>query len=141
MIDEDVNQCRRDRAARALAAYDGPDLEPGERPARARDLENGEEAISELLCDLRHLADELGLGWARLGERAERYYAEEAPRHVVEVTAEGFQVLDTWAEALRSDVWSRREQAQDACEELNGSVAAPFVAPTCSARRCRRICR
>jgi len=124
MDEAGANRRRRDRAARAIAGYDGPDLEPGQRPSRARDPENGEEAISELLCDLRHLADELGLGWARLGERAERYYAEEAPRHVVEVTAEGFQVLDTWTEELCADVWSTREQAQDACEELNGSVAA-----------------
>jgi hypothetical protein len=118
------NERRRERAARAIAAYDGPDLGPGQRPARARDPENGEEAISELLCDLRHLADELGLGWVRLVERAERYYGEEAARHVVEVTAEGFQVRDTWTEELRADVWSTREQAQDACEELDGSVAA-----------------
>jgi hypothetical protein len=53
----------------------------------------------------------------------------EASRHVVEVTAEGFQVLDTWTEALRADVWSTREQAQDACEELNGSVGAEASAP------------
>jgi hypothetical protein len=87
------------------------------------DPENGEEAISELLCDLHHLADELGIGWARLGERAHRYYAEEASRHVVEVTPEGFQVLDTWTEALRADVWSSRELAQAACEELNGPTS------------------
>ena len=128
MAEAAANQRRRDRAGRAIAAYDGPDLEPGQRPARARDPENGGETISELLCDLRHLADELGLSWARLGERAERYYAEEAPRHVVEVSAEGFQILDTWTEALRADVWSTREQAQDACEELNGSVAAAAAA-------------
>jgi hypothetical protein len=118
------NERRRDRAAQAIAAYDDGEPISGGRPARVADPENGEEAISELLCDLRHLADELGISWARLGERADRYYAEEAQRHVVEVTSEGFQVLDTWTEALRADFWSTREQAQDACEELNGSVAA-----------------
>ena len=116
------NERRRDRAAQAIAAYDDGEPILGERPARVADPENGEEAISELLCDLRHLADELGISWARLGERAYRYYAEEAPHHIVEVTPEGFQVLDTWTEALRADVWSSRELAQAACEELNDST-------------------
>ncbi len=110
---------RRDRAAQALAAYDESEPERGVRSTRMWDPEKGEEAISELLCDLRHLADELDLRWARLDERAERYYAEEASRHIVEVTAEGFQVLDTRTEVLRADVWSSREQAQAACEELD----------------------
>lgn len=117
------NARRRGRAAQAIAGYDA-ELAPGARPARAREPENTAEAISELLCDLRHLADEHGLEWAELGARAERYYAEEAARHVVEVTAEGFQVLDTRTEALRADIWGSREQAQVACEELNGSATA-----------------
>jgi hypothetical protein len=117
------NERRRDRAAQAIAAYDDGEPIRGARPVRVADPENGEEAISELLCDLHHLADELGISWVRLGERAHRYYAEEAPRHVVEVTPEGFQVLDTWTEALRADVWSSRELAQAACEELNGPTS------------------
>lgn len=123
MAESGENQRRRDRAAQAIAAYDDGEPIPGARPARVADPENGEEAISELLCDLRHLADELGLCWARLGERSYRYYAEEASRHVVEVTPEGFQVLDTWTEALRADVWSSRELAQTACDELNKSAS------------------
>lgn len=55
--------------------------------------------------------------------RGDRYYAEEAPRHVVEITSEGFQVFDTRTGALRADVWSTREQAQGACQQLNGSTA------------------
>jgi len=113
---------RRDRAAQAIAAYDDPELVPGARPSRLRDADNAEEAIAELLCDLRHLADEHGLDWAQLGERADCFYAVEAPRYIVEVTAEGFQVLDTRTEALRADVWSSRELAQGACDELNGSA-------------------
>ena len=49
-----------------------------------------------------------------------------APSYVVELTAEGFQVLDTRTEALRADVWSSREQAQGACDELN-CCAAPAL--------------
>jgi hypothetical protein len=115
---------RRDRAAQAIAAYDDPELVRGIRPARARDAENAQEAIAELICDLRHLADEHGLDWARLGERAERYYAEEAMPHVVEVTTEGFQILDTRTEALRADVWSSRTEAEVACDELNRTAIA-----------------
>ncbi|MBS1861904.1 MAG: hypothetical protein JSS68_09345 [Actinobacteria bacterium] len=46
-------------------------------------------------------------------------------RHIVEVTTEGFQVLDSWTDALRADVWSSRGQAQDACDELDRSTANP----------------
>ncbi|HEX7244098.1 MAG TPA: hypothetical protein VF245_00860 [Solirubrobacterales bacterium] len=49
---------------------------------------------------------------------------EEVERHVVEVTAEGFQILDTQTDALRADVWGSREAAQEACDELNGHVPA-----------------
>lgn len=119
---------RRDRAARAIAAYDDLELVRGFRPSRARDAENAEEAIAEMLCDLRHLADEHGLGWARLVERAERYYAEEALPYVVEVTTEGFQIIDTGTEVLRADVWGSRAEAETACDELNRSVIAPVAA-------------
>ncbi len=83
------------------------------------DPENGEETIAELLCDLRHFADELGVEWPGVLDRAERYYAEEVGRHVMEVTAEGFQVLDTETESLRADVWASRREAAAACAELN----------------------
>lgn len=119
---------RRDRAAQAIAAYDGPEVVRGFRPSRGKDADNAEEAIAEMLCDLRHLADEHGLDWARLGERAERYYAEETMPHVVEVTTEGFQILDTGTEVLRADVWGSRAEAEAACEELNRFVIAPVAA-------------
>jgi hypothetical protein len=57
-------------------------------------------------------------------ERFARFSREEISRHVVEVTAEGFQVLDTQTKALRADVWSTRKQAQAACEELDPSELA-----------------
>jgi len=119
------NERRRDRAAQAIAAYD--DVEPvcGARAPRANNAENAAEAIAELLCDLRHLADEHDLDWTELGERAERYYDDEAIRHVVEVTTEGYQVLDTRTEALRADVWASRGEAQTACDALNGVANAP----------------
>jgi hypothetical protein len=122
------NERRCDRAIKAIAAYD--DVEParGVRPPRAKDAENAAEAIAELLCDLRHLADEHGLDWTELGERAERYYAEEALLHVVEVTTEGFQILDTRTEALRADVWGSRTEAEVACDELNRTAIAPATA-------------
>ncbi|MBS1895473.1 MAG: hypothetical protein JST59_29590 [Actinobacteria bacterium] len=113
------NRGRSLRAASALRAYweagGAAHLRPGGRA--------GEEEIADLLCDLRHLADEIGLDWAPLVERAGRYHEAEAARHVVEVTGEGYQVLDTSTDALRADVWSSRGQAQDACDELNGSTA------------------
>lgn len=56
---------------------------------------------------------------------AERYYADEAMRHVVEVTTEGYQVLDTRTEALLADVWASRGEAQTACDVLNGVASAP----------------
>jgi hypothetical protein len=43
---------------------------------------------------------------------------------VVEVTAEGFQVLDTQTEVLRADVWGSRTEAETACDELNRLVPA-----------------
>lgn len=113
-------QRRWERAARAIAAYNDsrqPDGSSGQ--VRVRDAT---EVIAELLGDLHHVGDGLGLSWAALGERAERYYKGEAPGHVVEITAEGFQVLDTRTETLRADVWSTREQAQAACDDLNGSA-------------------
>lgn len=75
-----------------------------------------------MLCDLNHLADEFGLDWAQLRDRGDRYYAEEVMGHVVEVTTEGFQVLDTRTEALRADVWASRAEAQAACDELTARL-------------------
>lgn len=48
-----------------------------------------------------------------------RNHAEETVRHVVAITAEGFQVLDTETDTLRADAWGSRRQAQEACDELN----------------------
>jgi hypothetical protein len=112
---------RRDRAARAIGAYRESDRAGGPRPPRPRARSCAEQSISELLCDLHHLADELDLDWTGLEERGARYHAEESERHVVEITCEGFQVLDTETDALRADVWGSRRQAQDACDGLNGS--------------------
>lgn len=108
-----------ERAALAIAAYN--DRQPDSTSDEFR-MRDAAEVIAELLGDLHHVGDGLGLNWAALGERAERYYNGEAPRHVVEITAEGFQILDTRNETLRADVWSTREQAQAACDELNGSA-------------------
>ncbi len=108
-----------ERAARAIAAYN--DRQPDSTSDEFR-MRDAAEVIAELLGDLHHVGDGLGLSWAALGERAERYYRGEAPRHVVEITVEGFQILDTRNEMLRADVWSTREQAQAACDELNGSA-------------------
>ena len=124
MSEPAANRRRRDRAAHAIAAYDAGEPIPGARTARVADPANGAEAIAELLCDLRHLGDELGLDWAGLCARAERYYAEELGRHVVEVTTEGFQVLDTDSESLRADVWASRGEAEAACAALNESRPA-----------------
>ncbi|HVX32581.1 MAG TPA: hypothetical protein VHA80_05510 [Solirubrobacterales bacterium] len=112
---------RRDRAALALGAYLGPAEAGGRRPTRPHDREHAEDSIAELLCDLHHLADELDLDWSVLEERGARYRAEETARHVVEVTGEGFQILDSATDTLRADVWGSRPQAQGACDELNGS--------------------
>ncbi len=57
-----------------------------------------------------------------LGERAD---ADETMRHVVEVTTEGYQVLDTRTEALLADVWASRGEAQTACDVLNDVASAP----------------
>ena len=46
------------------------------------------------------------------------------PRYTVELAAEGFQILDAWTDMWRADVWSSREQSQDACDELNDSASA-----------------
>jgi len=54
--------------------------------------------------------------------------AGEAPRHIVEVTTHGYQVLDTRTQALRADVWGSRGDAQSACDALNGVVSPPAYA-------------
>jgi hypothetical protein len=108
-----------ERAARAIAAYN--DRQPNSTSDEFR-MRDAAEVIAELLGDLHHVGDGLGLSWAGLVERAELYYRGETPPHVVEITAEGFQILDTGNERLRADIWSTREQAQAACDELNGSA-------------------
>lgn len=128
MSEPSANRRRRDRAAQAIAAYGEAEPISGARTAPVADPENGAGAIAELLCDLRHLADDLGIEWAGLLGRAERYYAEELGRHVVEVTAEGFQVLDTETESLRADVWASRCEADVACAELNERLPASLGA-------------
>lgn len=126
MADVNGTARRRDRAARAIGAYDCAET-PGPRPARVRDGENAGEAIGELLCDLHHLADEFDLDWTEVLARGERYHREEAARHVVAVTTEGFQILDRETESLRADTWGSRGDAQEACDALNrppaGAVA------------------
>ncbi len=47
---------------------------------------------------------------------------------MVEVTTEGFQVLDTKTETLRADVWSSRAEAEAVCDELNRPTAASACA-------------
>jgi hypothetical protein len=128
LAERNDNERRRDRAAQAIVAHDEREPDRGWRPARLGDPDNAEEAIAELICDLRHLADEHGLDWTQLGQRAERYYAEEAKCHVVEVTTEGFQILDTRTHALRADVWSSRGEAEASCDELNRVAIAPVFA-------------
>jgi hypothetical protein len=110
---------RGDRARRALGPYLERAAAGGAGPPRSEEGLRLEEAIPELLCDLRHLADRAGLDRAGLEERAGRRHAGHRARHVVEVTAEGYQVLDTATDALRADVWGGRGAAQDACEELD----------------------
>jgi hypothetical protein len=111
-------QRRRDRAASAIAAFAEGHLLGGREQERSRDPE---EVIAELLCDLHHLSVGLGLSWAALTERAEGNYSDETQRHVIEITVEGFQVLDTRTNALRADVCSSRQGAQMACDELNAA--------------------
>ena len=52
-------------AARALAVYE------------AREPCDTEECLADLLTDLRHLADWLGLDFDALAEQSERYHTEE----------------------------------------------------------------
>lgn len=117
------NARRRDRAAQAIGAYD-LEVTRGVRPARLSSAEDAAEALSELLCDLRHLADEFNLDWDELERRAERFYREEEERHVVEVTGEGFQIRDTETDRLRADIWSSRTDAEIACDALNDAQPA-----------------
>ncbi len=117
------NARRRDRAAQAVGSYD-TEVTRGARSPRVRSAEEAAEAISELLCDLRHLADEFHLDWYELEREGERFYRNEAERHVVEVTTEGFQIRDTEADRLRADVWSSRTDAETACNALNDEVHA-----------------
>jgi hypothetical protein len=119
MAEPGANQRRRDAAAAAIGAYADREPEEGRRPAQLRNADSAADAISELLCDLRHLGDEFGLDWEELCARAGRYYSEERERHVVEVTCEGFQIRDLADDRLRADVWPSREQANEACAELN----------------------
>jgi hypothetical protein len=72
----------------------------------------------------QHLADEVGLEQMVPEEHRAGHHPEEPPRHVVDITAEGFQVLDTWTDALRADVWGSRGQAQGACDQLNGCAGS-----------------
>ena len=117
------NERRRDRAAQAIRAYDR-EVGRGYRSARLRGPGNAAEAIGELLCDLRHLADEFGLDWCEAERRAERFYEEESERYVVQVTTEGFQIRDTATDQLKADVFSSRSDAEQACEALNASAPA-----------------
>lgn len=116
------NAWRRARAAQAIDAFD-KEVRRSARPARLRSAPEATEAISELICDLHHLADEFHLDWAELGRQANRYYHEEADRHVVELTGEGFQIRDSETDRLRADVWSARSDAEAACDSLNGVAA------------------
>jgi hypothetical protein len=117
------NARRRDRAAQAIGAYDD-EVRRGARPPRLRSAPEATEAISELICDLRHLAEEFHLDWAELGHHADRYYREEAQRHVVEVTGEGFQIRDSETDRLRADMWGSRTDAEAACDSLNEEAFA-----------------
>ena len=54
------------------------------------------------------------------GDRPEG--ADGSGRHAVELTTEGFQVLDTRTNALRADVWGSRGLARHACDELDGAA-------------------
>jgi hypothetical protein len=119
------NSRRRHRAAQAVAAHAGVVSVPGSRAGQPAQAEDAEQAISELICDLQHLADEYDLDWSVLQERAECYYAQEAERYVVELTTEGYQVLDTRTDSLRADAWARRCDALVACDALN-RASGPF---------------
>lgn len=79
-------------------------------------LASGDQRILDLV---EEVSDLLGF------ERGERYYVDKAMRHVVEVTTEGYQVLDTRTEVLLADVWASRGKAQAACDALNGVACAP----------------
>jgi len=42
---------------------------------------------------------------------------------MVELTTDGYQVLDTRTKTLRADVWGSRGDAQSACDALNSPPA------------------
>jgi len=46
----------------------------------------------------------------------------ESARYAVELSTEGYQVLDTRTGTRRADVWASREDAQGACDALNDAV-------------------
>lgn len=66
---EQDNLERAGRAAKALVLY-GHASGPGSEPTV--------ELFGDLLTDLHHLADALGLDWAERVNRAERHYRAEA---------------------------------------------------------------
>ena len=67
---------RRSRQARQ--ALDTFSLATRRRPLKALDADEAHEALSDLLCDLRHLADRhQGLDYAEALERAARHHHDE----------------------------------------------------------------
>lgn len=90
MAAELTNSDRAASALRALVAYDGPSAPVccgvgsrlrGVAPDDSRRVPYegaGEEALSDVLCDLRHLADRMGVDFAACDRRAYRAYSDEA---------------------------------------------------------------
>lgn len=67
-LDKYAEMTRNDPREQTVTV-DGPDDEEGR--------EHAEEVLSDLLCDLQHLADQLGVDWDVVTERGERNHADE----------------------------------------------------------------
>jgi hypothetical protein len=68
-------------ARRAIMGHDATDEQYVEILGAPRLDKNGEafDAISDLICNLHHLADQHGLEWEELLNRADFHYVNETP--------------------------------------------------------------
>jgi hypothetical protein len=74
---ERTNTDRSQRALRALCAYVGEGYGNDPEHALTHDPDVAFEAMGDLLCDLRHLADRTGVTFADADSRAARHYYDE----------------------------------------------------------------